>query len=197
MLILLSGLTKSTITLILTVIRTSRLSYTIRNVAQGKRSSGKSTSLLVIRTVFRISTSIMFGALHKTLQLGMSRTALLLVLQLANSRGSLLITNNRNTSKLIKVKKLVSRIMILMSNKMMMRRKKMKIMKKKKKKKKKKKRKKRKKKKRKNKKRNKKKKKKKKKIMLRKKMMMIIKKTHLYFMLTWPTYILNQLTNRP
>ena len=114
MLIMLSGLTLSTITLILIVIRTSRLSFTIRNAAQGKSSSEISTSSSVIRTVFRISTSIMFGALHKTLQLGMSRTALLLVLQLANSRGSLLITNNRNTIKLFKVKKIGSRIMILM-----------------------------------------------------------------------------------
>jgi hypothetical protein len=76
MLIILSGLTLSTITLILIVIRTSRLSFTIRNAAQGKSSSEISTSSSVIRTVFRISTSIMFGALQKTLQIGMSRTAL-------------------------------------------------------------------------------------------------------------------------
>ena len=98
---MLSGLTKLTITLILTVIRTSRSSYTIRNVAQELSSSEISTSLSVTRMVFRISTSIMFGALHKTLQLGMSRTVLLIVLQLANSRGSLLISYKRNRTKLI------------------------------------------------------------------------------------------------
>ena len=74
------GLIVHTITWILIVIRTSRLSNIIKNAAQGKRSSEIGMSLLVTRTLTIMETSIMSGVLPKTLTLGSNRNALVMVL---------------------------------------------------------------------------------------------------------------------
>ena len=87
MLTLLRGLTKLTTIWTLTAIRTFRLSYTIRAAAMESITLEISTPLSVIRIMWRMVTSTMFGVHHRIPRHGSNRMQVFRMRRLGNSEG--------------------------------------------------------------------------------------------------------------